>query len=176
LSWTADNRVLSVSTWKAYIFLDPAKPSGDLLAASRVVPFTGKAPTGITYTCGATGAVLSLDGKTMTCGGSPSTDDGIKVQSTGVITISARTGVPLHYTPVRRYGAWVTGAYMDLYWASPAEAGTYIGLPLELNNRQAKAAATSLSVWRHGKVAATIPFATETGSLIWFVGRNSVAW
>ena len=176
LSWTADNRVLSIATWKDFIFPDPAKPSGDLLAASRVVPFTGKAPTGITYTCGATGAVLSLDGKTMTCGGSPSTDDGIKVQSTGVITISARTGVPLHYTPVRRYGAWVTGAYMDLYWASPAEAGTYIGLPLELNNRQAKAAATSLSVWRHGKVAATIPFATETGSLIWFVGRNSVAW
>jgi hypothetical protein len=176
LSWSADNRVLSVATWKDFIFLDPAKPSGDLLAASRVVPFTGKAPTGITYACDSS-AVMSLDGKTMTCGGSPSTDGNVKVQSVGVITISARTGVPLHYRPIRRYGAWVTGAYMDLYWASPAEAGTYIGLPLGPRISGPFKAPVSLTVWRQGKVAGTIPYVADLGSLLLtYRGRVFVAW
>jgi hypothetical protein len=177
LSWTADNRVLSIATWQDYIFLDPAKPSGDLLAASRVVPFTGKAPTGITYSCGATGAVMSLDGTTMTCGGSPSTDDGRMLQSIGILTISARTGRPLHYLPIRRYGAWVSGPVAYLAWASPAESGTYIALPLD--SRQPPKPPGRLTVWRHGKVAGTIPLAKDIASLLlsWGWGfSNVMAW
>jgi hypothetical protein len=175
LSWTADNRVLSIATWKDFIFLDPAKPSGDLLAASRVVPFTGKAPTGITYSCGPSGAVMSLDGATMTCGGSPSTDDGFKLQSIGIITISARTGVPLHYLPIRRYGAWVSGPTVNLYWASPTEAGTYIALPW--NYRQLPKVPVSLTAWRHGKVAGTIPLTRDVAPPVFsFRGPGYLAW
>jgi hypothetical protein len=103
---------------KDLIFLDTARPSGELLAASRVVTFTGKTPAGITYAC-FTSAVMSLDATTMTCAGAPSTDDGYKVQSVGIVTISARTGVPLRYMPMQRYNAWVTEHVAMLYWASP---------------------------------------------------------
>ena len=155
--------------------LDPAKPTGDLLTASRVVPFTGKAPTGITYSCGATGAVMSLDGTTMTCGGSPSTDYGFKLQSIGVITISARTGVPLRYLPVRRYGAWVTGPSMIVLWASPSEAGTCIALPWDYH--QLPKMPDRLTVWRHGKVAGTIPLGKDSASrLLSFRGQGYLAW
>jgi hypothetical protein len=79
LSWTADNRVLSIPVRKELIFLDTTKPSGQMLAASRVIPFdgySGKATTGITYACFPETMVMSLDGTTLTCGGSPSTDYG----------------------------------------------------------------------------------------------------
>ena len=46
LSWSADDRTLSVATEQDLIFLDTARPSGALLAASRVVRFTGKVPDG----------------------------------------------------------------------------------------------------------------------------------
>lgn len=177
LSWTADNRVLSIGTWKDFIFLDPAKPSGDLLAASRVVPFTGKTPTGTTYSCEYTGGIISLDGTTITCAGSPSTDDGYKSQSIGVVIISARTGVPLRYLPIQRFNAWVRGHSVNLFWTSPAEAGTVIAIPRDI--RQYKTVLTSLTVWRHGKVAGTIPWPADVASLalppFWFFGF-SVSW
>jgi hypothetical protein len=111
----------------------------------------------------------------MTCGGSPSTDDGFKLQSIGIITISARTGTPLHYLPIRRYGAWVTGPTVNLYWASPTEAGTYIALPWDY--KQLPKVPASLTVWRHGKVAGTIPFARDSASLLLsYRGHGYMAW
>jgi hypothetical protein len=74
LSWGADERTLSVATSGDLIFLDTARPSGELLAASRVVPFTGKVPDGPTYACGGS-PVMGLDATTMTvpmAGSSPS--------------------------------------------------------------------------------------------------------
>jgi hypothetical protein len=177
LSWTADNRMLSIATWKDYIFLDPAKASGDLLAASRVVPFTGKTPTGTTYSCGYTGGLISLDGTTMTCAGSPSTDDGFKAQSIGIVTISARTGAPLRYLPIQRFNAWVSGHSVALFWASPTDAGTVIAVPRDLT--QLNKTFTSLTIWRHGKVAGTIPWPRDLSAIttppFWNIGPY-VAW
>jgi hypothetical protein len=155
LSWAGDERTLSVATWKDFIFLDTARPSGELLAASRVVPFTGKTPAGTTYACFGS-AVMSLDATTMTCAGAPSTDGGYKLQSVGIVTISARTGVPLRYMPMQRFNAWVTGHFAVLYWASPTGADEYIASPTGFAS--GRATPPSLTLWRDGKVAGKIPW------------------
>jgi hypothetical protein len=163
LSWTADNRVLSIPVWKDLIFLDTTKPAGDLLAASRVIPFagySGKAATGITYACHDS-LVISLDGLTLTCGGSPSTDYGDKAQAVGIVTISARTGVPQGFMPIQRYNAWVTAHYALLYWASPAGARIYIAIPRDALHERGMPA--GLTVWRDGKMAGTIPVPADIG-------------
>ena len=159
LSWAADERTLSVASWKDFIFLDTARPSGDLLAASRVVSFTGKTPGGPTYACFGS-EVMSLDATTMTCAGAPSTDGGYRLQSVGIVTISARTGVPLHYMPMQRYDTWVTEHSASLYWASPTGADEYIASPWGFGSE--RATPPSLTLWRDGKVAGKFPWPAGT--------------
>ncbi|MCW2932739.1 MAG: hypothetical protein JWM19_3701 [Actinomycetia bacterium] len=175
LSWASDERTLSVATWQDLIFLDTARPSGELLAASRVVPFTGKTPAGTTYACFGS-AVMSLDATTMTCAGAPSTDDGFKVQSVGIVTVSARTGVPLRYIPMQRYNAWVTEHGAILYWASPAGAADYVAIPTDI--QPVRGFPASLTVWRDGKVAGKIPWpaTAATGVPVYLWSTRDFAW
>jgi hypothetical protein len=162
LTWAADERTLSIATMQDFIFLDTARPSGELLAASRVVPFTGKTPAGTPYACFGS-AVMSLDATTMTCAGTPSANLEGKIQSVGIVTISARTGVPLSYMPVQQpYHPWVTGDSLLLYWASPTSPDEYIAFPAFVANGHATP--PRITVWRNGKLAETIP---------WPVGVNT---
>jgi hypothetical protein len=175
LSWAADDRTLSVATWKDLIFLDTARPSGALLAASRVVPFTGKVPEGPTYTCSGS-PVMSVDAKTMTCTGAFSTD-GYKVQSIGIVIISARTGIPLRYIPIQRFHAWVTGHYAALYWASPTGAENYI--TISVDTESVAKVLPSLTLWRDGKVAGTIPWPADVagaGIPLYWWSRQDLVW
>jgi hypothetical protein len=184
LSWTADNRVLSIPVYKELIFLDTTRPSGQMLAASRVVPFdgySGKAATGITYACFPEAMVMSLDGTTLTCGGSPSTDYGDKTQAVGIVTISARTGVPLGFMPMQRYNAWVSGHYALLYWASLAGARTYVAIPADFGTPQQPIRAprlpASLTVWQDGKAAGSIPVPADIApDYAGYLAPYSVAW
>ena len=164
LTWAADERTLSVATWRDFIFLDTARPSGALLAASRVVPFTGKVPDGPTYVCIGS-PVMSLDATTMTCAGAFSTDDGYKVQSVGIVIISARTGIPLRYLPMQRFHAWVTDQSAFLYWASPTGAEDYIADSRDFVN--GRSAPPSLTLWVDGKAAGKFPWPASFSDMYW---------
>jgi hypothetical protein len=155
LSWAGDERTLSVATGKRLIFLDTARPSGELLAASRVVPFTGKMPAGPTYSCFGS-PVMSLDATTMTCAGAFSTDGGFKSQSVGIVIISARTGVPLRYLLMQRFHASATGHSLGLLWASPTAAEDYVTFQTDFV--KPGEVSGDITVWRDGKVAGKIPW------------------
>ena len=99
---------------------------------------------------------MSVDATTMTCAGGFSTDSGYKVQSVGIVIISARTGIPLRYIPIQRFHAWVTGHAAVLFWASPTGADNYIAIQTDFANDDK--APAGLTVWRDGKVAGTIPW------------------
>jgi hypothetical protein len=125
--------------------------------------------------------VMSLDGTTLTCGGSPSTDYGDKTQAVGVVTISTRTGVPLGFMPMQRYNAWVSGHYALLYWASPTGARIYVAIPAYFGTPQqplrARRMPASLTVWQDGKVAGSIPVPADIGAAsAGALAANSVAW